>query len=47
MTTLFANSLTYAFVVGCPQVLEIGSVGKGLSQGQGAKKFFAHAEGVR
>ncbi|KAK2440419.1 hypothetical protein P8452_19522 [Trifolium repens] len=27
------------------KVLEIGSVGKGLSQGQGAKKFFAHAEG--
>ncbi|WJX36963.1 hypothetical protein P8452_24789 [Trifolium repens] len=27
------------------KVLEIGSVGKGLSQGQGAKNFFAHAEG--
>lgn len=30
---------------GVSQVLEIGSVGKGLSQG--AKSFFAHAEGVR
>ncbi|PNX64533.1 upstream activation factor subunit spp27-like protein, partial [Trifolium pratense] len=27
------------------QVLEIGSVGKGLRQGLGAKNFFAHAEG--
>jgi len=30
---------------GVSQVLEIGSVGKGLSQG--ATNFFAHAEGVR
>lgn len=40
-----ANDLTYSFLTGVSQVIEIGSVGKGLSQG--VKNFFAHAEGVR